>query len=73
MNSGTRCEYPIVPIHDQARGQQRAEEMNAERSGDEHPQPGGGRPDHVGEGAVGVLQEDVDPLWWKRWSSRSSG
>ena len=53
-------------------GRQRVEEMNAERSGDRHPQPGG-RPDHVGEGAVDVLQEDVDPLWWKRWSSRSSG
>ena len=31
--------------------------MNAEQDGDRHPQPGGRRPDHVGEGVVGVLQE----------------
>ena len=47
-------------------GGQRAEEVNAERSGDGHSQPGG-RPGHVGEGAVGVLQEVADPWWWKRW------
>ena len=43
------------------RGQQRAEEVNVERSGDGHPQPGGGQPDHVSEGVVSVLQEDADP------------
>ena len=39
-----------------------AEKGNAERSGDGHPQPGGRSVD-VGEGAVGMLQEDAEKVY----------
>ena len=61
MSSGIRFETPMMSIHDQGTGSNELKKMNAEQSGDRHPQPGGRRPDHVGEGAVGVLQEDADP------------